>query len=133
MQQASYLRTLSSSFLILIFFHVTSSDNQPNQYTCTSQKVFYTASVIWGAIGPRRIFSAGAIYDGLQWFWLVGAVAPVFVWLLARRSPRSFWRYIHVPLILGGSGFLPPATTYIYLWVFLPPPAPAPTPKKSDG
>ncbi|PSR88582.1 OPT family small oligopeptide transporter, partial [Coniella lustricola] len=91
------------------------SDDQPNQYTCANQKVFYTASVIWGAIGPRRMFSEGAMYNGLRWFWLLGAVTPLVTWFFARKYPMSLWRYIHVPLILGGSGYLPPATTYIYL------------------
>lgn len=63
------------------------------------------------------MFSDGALYSGLRWFWLLGAVAPVFTWFFARKYPFSIWRYVHVPLILGGSGFLPPATTYIYLYV----------------
>lgn len=103
---------------------LNSSDEQANQYICTNQKVFYTASVIWGAIGPRRMFSDGALYSDLRWFWLVGAVTPLIAWFFARKYPMSTWRYVHVPLILGGSGYLPPATTYIYLYVFSIPPAP---------
>lgn len=93
------------------------TDDQEHQYTCANAKVFYTASIIWGVIGPRRMFSAGALYSSLQWFWLLGAVVPVLTWLMARKYPRSLWRYIHVPLIFGGSGYLPPATVYIYLCV----------------
>lgn len=89
--------------------------DQENSYTCPGGRVFFTASIIWGAIGPARIFSSGAIYSGLQWFWLVGALAPVVTWLLARRWPRSIWRYVSTPLIFGGSGWLPPASVYIYL------------------
>ncbi|KAF4448200.1 OPT family small oligopeptide transporter [Fusarium austroafricanum] len=89
--------------------------DQPNNYTCPGGRVFYTASVIWGAIGPARIFSHGAIYSSLQWFWLVGAVTPVITWLLARKWPRSIWRYVSTPLIYGGAGMLPPASVYIYL------------------
>ena len=59
--------------------------------------------------------AAGAIYAGLQWFWLVGVVAPVVTWFLARRNPRSIFRYVNVPLFFGGSGLIPPATTYTYL------------------
>ncbi|KAG6367381.1 hypothetical protein INS49_001570 [Diaporthe citri] len=91
------------------------TDNQEHQYTCANAKVFYTASIIWGVIGPRRMFSAGALYSSLQWFWLLGAVVPVLTWLMARKYPMSLWRYVHVPLIFGGSGYLPPATVYIYL------------------
>ncbi|KAM7222824.1 putative isp4 protein [Rhypophila decipiens] len=90
------------------------TDTQPNKFTCPQAKVFYTASVIWGAIGPARMFSGQALYSSLQWFWLVGAVTPIISWLLARRYPRSIWRYVNFPLVFGGSGMLPPATVFIY-------------------
>ena len=94
--------------------------DQPNQYTCPGGRVFFTASVIWGAIGPQRIFTGNAIYASLQWFWLAGAIAPVLTWMLARKWPKSFWRYVNMPVIFGGTGLLPPASVYIYLcwgWV----------------
>ncbi|KAK3694789.1 putative isp4 protein [Podospora appendiculata] len=90
------------------------TDAQENQFSCPSAKVFYTASVIWGAIGPARMFSGTALYSSLQWFWLVGALAPILSWFLARRYPRSFMRYVSMPLVFGGSGWLPPATVFIY-------------------
>lgn len=89
--------------------------DQPNSYTCPGGRVFFTASIVWGAIGPARMFSGNALYASLQWFWLVGALAPVATWLIARRWPKSFWRYINMPVIFGGAGALPPATVYIYL------------------
>ncbi|KKA26352.1 hypothetical protein TD95_003841 [Thielaviopsis punctulata] len=89
--------------------------HQENNYTCPGGRVYYTASVVWGAIGPSRIFGSGALYSSLQWFWLVGAATPVATWMLARRFPRSLWRYVSTPLIFGGSGWLPPASVYIYL------------------
>ncbi|KAI0965006.1 OPT family small oligopeptide transporter [Xylaria arbuscula] len=91
------------------------SDDQQNGYTCPGGRVFFTASIIWGAIGPARIFSGNALYSSLQWFWLVGAVSPVLAWFLARRYPKSIARYINTPLIFGGSNWIPPATAYTYL------------------
>ena len=90
------------------------TDDQTNKFQCPSAKVFFTASVIWGAIGPARMFSGKALYSSLQWFWLVGAVAPIVSWFFARRYPRSLWRYVNFPLVFGGSGWIPPATVYIY-------------------
>ncbi|KAI1079611.1 small oligopeptide transporter [Whalleya microplaca] len=98
------------------------SEDQPDSYICPGGKVFYTASIIWGAIGPARMFSGGSLYSSLQWFWLVGAVTPVITWFLARRFPKSVFRYVNMPLIFGGSGQIPPATVYTYLcwgWVGL--------------
>lgn len=94
--------------------------DQASNYTCPGSRVFFTASIIWGAIGPARIFSGKAIYASLQWFWLVGAITPIVTWLLARRWPKSLWRYVNTPVIYGGPGLLPPATVYIYLcWGFV--------------
>ena len=89
--------------------------NQKDQYTCPGGHVYYSASVVWGAIGPARIFSHGALYASLQWFWLVGAATPILTWALARRWPKSFWRYVCTPVIYGGVGLLPPATVHIFL------------------
>jgi OPT family oligopeptide transporter len=88
---------------------------QVDNYTCPGGKVFYTASVIWGAIGPKRIFSSGATYSPLLWFFLIGAALPVIFWLAAKKWPRSGARYLMAPVMLGGVGMLPPATCYIFL------------------
>ncbi|KAK9424113.1 putative OPT oligopeptide transporter protein-domain-containing protein [Seiridium unicorne] len=91
------------------------TDDQPNSYTCPGGKVYFTSSIVWGAIGPARMFSRGALYASLQWFWLLGAIAPIITWFFARRHPRSIFRYINVPLFFGGSGMIPPASAYTYL------------------
>lgn len=35
--------------------------DQPQGLTCPMARTFYNASVIWGVIGPRRMFGAGAL------------------------------------------------------------------------
>ncbi|GJN18304.1 hypothetical protein PR202_gb05451 [Eleusine coracana subsp. coracana] len=42
-------------------------------WTCPSDRVFFDASVIWGLVGPRRIFGALGNYAALNWSFLVGA------------------------------------------------------------
>ncbi|KAI0522299.1 OPT family small oligopeptide transporter [Xylaria bambusicola] len=91
------------------------SNQQPDSFTCPGGRNFFTTSVIWSVIGPARIFSGDALYSSLQWFWLVGAVSPVITWFVARRYPKSIARYINMPLVFGGSGWIPPATAYSYL------------------
>ena len=87
---------------------------QENHYTCPGGRVFFNASVIWGLIGPQRIFSAGQIYNGLMYFFIAGAISPPFFYMLARMFPKSNFRYVNMPLIFGGSGMIPPATTINY-------------------
>ena len=89
--------------------------HQANNYTCPGGRVFFNASVIWGLIGPARIFSPGNIYSGLLWFFLVGSLLPVVIFLGARAFPKSNIRFLSAPLIFGGTGAIPPATPLNYL------------------
>ncbi|KAK1756173.1 OPT oligopeptide transporter protein-domain-containing protein [Echria macrotheca] len=88
---------------------------QAEHFTCPGGQVFFSASVIWGLIGPARMFSPGQIYSGLFIFFVVGAIAPVIVYLYARRYPKSPARFLITPLIFGGAGSIPPATPLNYL------------------
>jgi OPT family small oligopeptide transporter len=94
---------------------------QPNQsqgFICPGSNTFFTASVVWGAIGPHRLFSPGAIYSPLLWFLLVGFLGPVPFYFLARRFPLSFYRYINIPVFFAGLGAMPPASGINYVsWV----------------
>jgi OPT family small oligopeptide transporter len=89
-------------------------------WTCPNTKVFYSASIIWGVIGPARMFGPGAYYNSLMWWFVIGAVLPIPMWLLARRYPNSFWQYGHVPIILSATAVMPPATPVMYnSWIIL--------------
>ncbi|MCO5569815.1 hypothetical protein L7F22_023529 [Adiantum nelumboides] len=80
-------------------------------WTCPGDRVFFDASVIWGLIGPRRIFGDLGLYSAVNWFFLIGAIAPVLVWLLCRRFPNQKWiRLINMPVLIGATGIMPPAT-----------------------
>ncbi|KAI9733514.1 MAG: hypothetical protein M1818_007262 [Claussenomyces sp. TS43310] len=94
--------------------NVCASD-QAHNFTCPQGRVFFTASVIWGLLGPQRIFSPGQVYKALYWFFLPGALLPVILWLLASKFPKSPFRYVMAPLIFGGTGWIPPATPINYL------------------
>ncbi|RYO77298.1 hypothetical protein DL766_000226 [Monosporascus sp. MC13-8B] len=88
---------------------------QPERFTCPGGRVFFSASVIWGLIGPARVFSPGQIYSGLMVFFFVGAVTPIAIYLAAKRWPRSPAKYLMAPLIFGGASAIPPATPLNYL------------------
>ncbi|KAF1933125.1 OPT superfamily oligopeptide transporter [Didymella exigua CBS 183.55] len=81
-----------------------------NGFTCPFSRTHFNTSTIWGAVGPRRFFSANATYHDLLYFFILGLMLPVVVYALKRRYPRSFWRHAHVPLLLGGLNYLPPAS-----------------------
>nr|POF10926.1 oligopeptide transporter 7 [Quercus suber] len=90
-------------------------------WTCPSDHVFYDASVIWGLIGPQRIFGDLVYYSGINWFFLVGAITPVLVWLAHKASPDRQWIWlITIPVLLGAIIEMPPATAVNYTsWILI--------------
>nr|AOZ57110.1 Oligopeptide transporter 2 [Saccharum hybrid cultivar R570]AOZ57145.1 Oligopeptide transporter 2 [Saccharum hybrid cultivar R570] len=88
-------------------------------WTCPKYRVTFDASVIWGLIGPGRLFGRHGLYRNLVWLFLVGAVLPVPVWLLSRAFPEKRWiALINVPVISYGFAGMPPATpTNIATWL----------------
>ncbi|XP_073012342.1 oligopeptide transporter 7-like [Typha latifolia] len=90
-------------------------------WTCPSDHVFFDASVIWGLIGPRRIFGDLGYYSAINWSFLIGAIAPLLVWLAHKAFPRQGWiRFINMPVLIGATGMMPPATAVNYTtWILV--------------
>lgn len=90
------------------------SSTQKDHYTCPNGGVFFTASIIWGVIGPQRQFSHGQIYYGLLFFFLIGAILPVINWLILKKWPNSPVKHLNWPVFFSATGYIPPATPYNY-------------------
>ncbi|CRL24465.1 Oligopeptide transporter OPT superfamily [Penicillium camemberti] len=88
---------------------------QPNHFICPNGRVFFNASIIWGVIGPARMFSVGQLYSPLMFFFLAGGILPVLIYLGARFFPKSPIKYLSAPIIFGGASLIPPATPLNYL------------------
>ncbi|KAI4371618.1 hypothetical protein MLD38_009946 [Melastoma candidum] len=88
-------------------------------WTCPKYQVTFDASVIWGLIGPHRLFGPGGQYRNLVWLFLIGAVLPVPVWAMSKVFPDKKWiPLINIPVILYGFAGMPPATpTNIASWL----------------
>lgn len=84
-------------------------ENSP--WTCPMDRVFFDASVIWGLVGPRRIFGDLGEYGAVNWFFIGGAIAPLVVWIAHKMFPKQSWiRLIHMPVLLGATSMMPPAS-----------------------
>ncbi|CAA2987950.1 oligopeptide transporter 3 [Olea europaea subsp. europaea] len=88
-------------------------------WTCPKFRVTFDASVIWGLIGPQRLFGSGGMYRNLVWLFLIGAFLPVPVWILSKIFPDKKWiPLINIPVISYGFAGMPPATpTNIASWI----------------
>jgi len=89
--------------------------DQENNFTCVSTRVFGTASVVWGVIGPALLFGKGHVYHALIFLFLIGAMCPVILWFTARRYPNSLINYLNFPLIFAGTQLMPPANSINYV------------------
>lgn len=85
------------------------SPTQKDFLICPHNGVSFTASAIWGLIGPTRQFGNGAIYHGHLYALIVGALLPIPFWLWQVWKPKSGLRYINIPVILNGPAYIPPA------------------------
>lgn len=84
-------------------------------WTCSEDDKFYNASIIWGVVGPHRMFRSLGLYSKITWFFFFGLLAPVLLWLLTKAFPENkFLKLINTPAILGGAFALPTAKTVNY-------------------
>jgi len=98
-----------------------------NGFTCPIARVHFNGSILWGVVGPSRFFGPGALYRPLVWAFLVGAIAPVIVYLVARkvsRKRRAFLQKVNLPVLFGSLSWIPPATGLnfsvwaVVCWIF---------------
>ena|SRR5579859_201407 len=124
MFRAQILATLLSVVIVILFYstlmqtlsvmnwqldHVTDlcHDEQKQKFTCVGTYTLFTASLIWGTIGPAKMFGSGALYHNSLYGFLLGAVLPIPFYVLSRwRYPKL--RLVYTPILLaGGIGWAP--------------------------
>ncbi|KAH7565681.1 hypothetical protein JRO89_XS09G0245700 [Xanthoceras sorbifolium] len=120
---AVFVYTITAWWLMGEIPHLCDTSMLPrdNPWTCPMDRVFFDASVIWGLVGPRRIFGDLGEYGKINWSFLGGAIAPVLVWLAHKAFLSQKWiRLIHMPVLLGATAMMPPATAVNFTsWIFL--------------
>ncbi|KAK3193833.1 hypothetical protein Dsin_025143 [Dipteronia sinensis] len=76
-------------------------------WTCPQITATYDFSVIWGVLGPKRMFFPDGMYSKLYYFFLIGAITPLLTWVLSKLFPEKGWiKSINIPVILGGASAL---------------------------
>ncbi|KAL7756018.1 hypothetical protein ACKLNR_013011 [Fusarium oxysporum f. sp. zingiberi] len=119
---ACIVGSLTQNAVVLWMLHhvkdICESD-QPNKYTCPQGRVNFSSSIVWGAVGPARLYSVGKIYSGLLHLFWLGALLPVVTFFLKKKFPNSkLLRNLHWPLFFAGTGNVPPATGINYSSAF---------------
>lgn len=108
-------------YLLVSIPNICDPANLPegSPWTCPTDEVFYNASIIWGVVGPQRMFGNLGNYAFINWFFLVGFLAPVPVWILTKVFPGKEWiKLINMPVILGSTMLMPPARAVNFItWI----------------
>lgn len=86
-----------------------------NGFTCPIARVHFNGSILWGVVGPKEFFGPNATYRHLMWCFALGALAPIPLWLYARRAERNdklvnIVRKINLPVLFGSLSWIPPAS-----------------------
>ncbi|KAL0915417.1 hypothetical protein M5K25_015830 [Dendrobium thyrsiflorum] len=116
---ASFVSFTITWFLLNTIKHKCDPENlsQGSLWTCPNDDVYYNASIIWGLVGPMRMFGKLGHYSALNLFFLIGLLLPIPFWYLSKVFPRNkLLRYIHIPLIISGSGVLPGRSVNYIMW-----------------
>ncbi|KAJ6565020.1 OPT-domain-containing protein [Mycena vulgaris] len=74
--------------------------NQVDHFICPGINLFFTSSVLWGTLGPKRMFGAGGMYNSLLYCFLIGAVLPIPFFFMRRKF--KMFEFLHVPVLLTG-------------------------------
>ncbi|KAF9624539.1 hypothetical protein IFM89_011713 [Coptis chinensis] len=108
----------TAQWLLNTIPHICDTDNLPegSPWTCPGDEVFYNASIIWGVVGPQRMFGNLGLYLFSNWFFLIGAIAPAIVWFLTKKFPgNKFISAINIPVIFTATSMMPPARAINYI------------------
>ncbi|KAL1916174.1 uncharacterized protein VTP21DRAFT_6178 [Calcarisporiella thermophila] len=68
-------------------------------------RVFYSASVLWGLVGPKVLFGPTTPYGPLLYGFLIGLVLPIPFYFLGKKYPNSWLRFVNIPAMLAALGY----------------------------
>lgn len=99
--------TIASSFTSvgIINYQITGIDgicdmSKQQRWICSSASSAWTSAIIWGGLGPKRLFAHTSMYNKLPLALLGGALWPVLWYIPRKRWPNSVFRYCH-PLVMS--------------------------------
>ncbi|KAF4442292.1 OPT family small oligopeptide transporter [Fusarium acutatum] len=76
--------------------------HQKDRFTCPRMHTFFMSSVIWGIVGPRRLFGTQGTYRAVTYTIPIGVVVPIAVYFMSKRWLNAFWRNVNAPILFLG-------------------------------
>lgn len=76
----------------------------PMRFKCPGTNTFFTASVLWGTIGPIRVFGVHGQYKWLLLGFPLGILLVLFFFGLKKLMPDNrMLRQVHVVAAIAGA------------------------------
>lgn len=96
------------------------SPTQAQKFTCVADaQIYFTASVFWGVIGPKRVFNG--LYPMLRWSFLIGFLLTFPCYAIFRVLPKRYRKWWQPTIIIGAmlTYFAPYNLSYLTGGVYL--------------
>ncbi|KAK0649961.1 OPT oligopeptide transporter [Cercophora newfieldiana] len=96
------------------------TDKAPMRFLCPGPTTFFTASVLWGTIGPLKVFGHTGQYKELLLGFPAGIIVTVIVYFLMKKFPKNqYIRQFHpVAFWYGALNWAP--YSFSYAWPSVP-------------
>lgn len=90
--------------------------DQKDRFSCPGVTSYFTAAVLFGSLGARKVFGAGSQYVSLLSAFPVGLAVPLLYYYATRHLPRGHWLHkLHPVVIFEGGHFWSPYNL-AYMW-----------------
>ncbi|CAG7921931.1 unnamed protein product [Penicillium olsonii] len=90
--------------------------DQKDRFTCRGVNTYFTAAVLFGSLGARKMFGAKGTYATLLSAFPIGLALPFVFYFIQKRLPRNHWfGKIHPVMFLSG-GIHWSAYNIAYMW-----------------
>ncbi|GJJ75281.1 hypothetical protein EMPS_07639 [Entomortierella parvispora] len=76
-------------------------------WTGYNVQTYWGSALIYGALGPQRMFSNAGGYGFIFYGFLVGAIIPIILWALSKKFPKVSWEKFNIAIIAGGMSAYP--------------------------
>ncbi|WVQ97983.1 OPT family small oligopeptide transporter [Kwoniella sp. CBS 9459] len=92
---------------------------QKDLMTCPYYTTFYSSALMFGVVGPQRMYGAHGLYRHTLWGFPVGALSVLLAWLASKRWRNGLTKHINVPVIICGTLYFAPYN-WSFVWAGVP-------------
>lgn len=123
---AQMIPTLVSTFVCVgvLQYQIKIKDvcsiNAPFNFSCPSQTTYFTSALLWGTVGPKKLWGKGGTYAATLAGFPAGIIIVLAFWYAGKRFPKNkILRSCHpVVMLFGGVIWIPYNMTF--LWPAIP-------------